>query len=187
MRAPICSRCEFAHHELDVGLGINEIPLTMMPVPVDVPLLFDALLGSGVGELMGRLLELGRSELAWAGERVSVVGGGAPAPVLLLTSWPSVSPTVSTNNTVGPATTVWVWRSCRLFSSGWLSGVIQIATGPLIPWGTMQLPIGCEVLVGWPPMSIWQLKFCGRTARKCEIESGGAMREWYSQWCQCCC
>jgi hypothetical protein len=152
----------------------------MTPTPLDLPLLFDALLGSAVGELLGGLLELGSSELAWAGESVSVVGGGggAPVPLPLLgrMNWPSVSTTVSTNATVGPATTAWVWRTCRLLASGWLSGVIHITTGPLMPSGTVQLLIGCDKLTGMPPMSIWQLKFCGRTTCKREIESGGAMR-----------
>jgi hypothetical protein len=144
----------------------------MTPVPLDVPLLFDALLGSAAGGLLGA----GTSELAWEGERVTVVGGGATAPLLGRIIWPSSSPTVSMNATVGPATTAWVWRSCRLLGSGWLSGVIQIKTGPLIPWGTMQLLSGCEMVKGAPPVSIWQLKFCGWTIRKRENESGGAMR-----------
>jgi hypothetical protein len=130
----------------------------MTPTPLDLPLLFDALLGSAVGELLGGLLGLGRSELAWAGESVSVVGGGggapAPLPVLGRTSWASMSPTESMNATVGPETTAWVGRTCRLLASGWLSEVIHITTGPLMPSGTMQLLIGCDKLTGMPPMSI---------------------------------
>lgn len=180
--APIYPRCRFTH--AGVGAGTIEIPLTMTPTPLDDPL-FDELLGSAaggvlgsaaeellgsaaeelLGELLGGLLGLGTSELAWAGARVSVEGGGAPAAApLVLTSCPSASPTVSTNNTVGPATTAWFWRSCRLLFNGWSSGVTQITTGPLMFGGTTHWLSGCEMLTGRPPTIIWQLKFCGRRA-----------------------
>lgn len=146
--------------------------MTPTPLPLGFPLLFDELLGSAAGVLLGELLGglsvvllgLGTSELAWEGVRVSVEGGGVPAPApLVLTSCPSASPTVSANSTVGPATTGWFWRSCRLLFSGWLSAVIQTATGPVMFGGTTHWLIGCEMLTGRPPTIIWQ-KLCRRRA-----------------------
>jgi hypothetical protein len=62
---------------------------------------------------------------------------------------------------VGPATTALLWRSTAPPFSGWPSDVIQIATGPLMPWGTTHWPIGSGMEKGRPPTSIWQKYPCG--------------------------
>ena len=64
---------------------------------------------------------------------------------------------------VGPATIALLWRSTAPPFSGWPSDVIQIATGPLMPWGTTHWPIGSGMEKGRPPASIWQKKPCGWT------------------------
>jgi len=161
------SGCEFAYGLGDTdGFGTIETPLAMAPLPLPLP---DALLEPVllVGRLVGRLVEellrlveellrLDRSGVAWEGEMVCVKGGGAPAPLplLLRTSSPSVSDSVSMNVMVGPATTGWVARSAGLLISGWLSAVTQIATGPLMPCGTTHWLNGSEMVVGNPPTSI---------------------------------
>lgn len=177
------SGCEFAYDGLGDGLGDTdgtgtiEIPLAIAPLPLPFDALLEPVLlelgGRPVGRLVEELLRLDRSGVAWEGERVCVKGGGAPAPLplLLRTSSPSVSDCVSMNVRVGPAMTGWVARSCGLLISGWLSGVTQIATGPLMPWGTTHWLNGSEMVLGNPPTSIWQLKFCGQG----EIDSGSAM------------
>lgn len=155
------SGCEFAYHGLGDGFGTIETPLAMAPLPL---LLLDELLepvllelgGTLVGRLVEELLRLDRSGVAWEGEMVCVKGGGAPAPLplLLRTSSPSVSDSVSMNVMVGPAMIGWVARSAGLLISGWLSGVTQIATGPLMPCGTTHWLNGSEMVVGNPPTSI---------------------------------
>jgi len=140
----------------------------MTPLPFDVLLPFDELLGPvelelvgrPVGRLVGGLVEemprLDRRVPAWSGEIVCVKGGGAPAPLplLLRTSSPSVSDCVSIKVTVGPAMTCWLARVIGLLGSGWSSGVTQIATGPLMPEGTIQLLSGCEMETAKPPTII---------------------------------
>lgn len=76
------------------------------------------------------------------------------------TSWPSAWGWVSMKAIVGPATNWDEARSRTLLRRGWLSDVIQIATGPLIPSGTMHWLIGREIDIGVPPNIIWQNNFC---------------------------
>ena len=150
-------------------MGIILIPSAMTGLPF-AELLVGVPVGGGGGGLsvegvpLGELPRLDRSELAWAGGRVSVDvdvadGGGGAAP-LVRTDWPSVSGFESMNAIVGPATIALLPRSRALLFSGCPSDVTQIATGPLMPGGTTQLSIGSAIDVGAPPTSIWQEKFC---------------------------
>jgi hypothetical protein len=89
-------------------------------------------------------------ELAWSGVIVDIDGLAARTIPL------SVCCIVSIKAIVGPATILSCARSTTSLRSAWLSLVIQMATGPSIPFGTMHWLNGREIEKGRPPASIWQ-------------------------------
>jgi len=86
---------------------------------------------------------------------VDVAGGEPPAPAPRKT-WPIICGCVSMNANVGPAITCFWARSWRSLRRGWPSEVINMATGPFIPSGTMHCEMGSGIDMGALPMSIWQ-------------------------------
>jgi hypothetical protein len=60
----------------------------------------------------------------------------------------------------GPAIRALLCLSTAWPFRGWSSDVIQMATAPLIPWGTTHPSIGREREKGMPPVSIWQWNPC---------------------------
>jgi hypothetical protein len=79
--------------------------------------------------------------------------------------------TMSMKTISGPATIALLCLSTAWPFTGWSSDVIQIATGPLIPFGTTHWLRGREREKGMPPVSIWQWKPCeliGKTLPPCE-------------------
>jgi hypothetical protein len=81
-------------------------------------------------------------------------------PLETRTTWLICSSTTSMKVIIGPAMTVWFARSRTLLFRGWLSAVIQMATGPDMPDGIEHWSMGCETETGMPPAMIWQNRFC---------------------------
>lgn len=90
----------------------------------------------------------------WEGAGVSLVTEAELVALVFRTTDASGSGIESMKVISGPATTVWFWRSTTFVFSGWLSDVIKIATGPLIPSGTTHWSIGKERVAFAPPVSI---------------------------------
>jgi hypothetical protein len=76
------------------------------------------------------------------------------------TSPDRMSISMSMKTTSGPATIALLCRSTAWPFRGWSSDVIQIATAPLIPSGTVHSLSGREREKGMPLVSIWQWKPC---------------------------
>jgi hypothetical protein len=102
-------------------------------------------------------------EEASSGEIVVVsVLDGEPFVPVERTIEPSISDALSTKKIAGPATCLEVSRSTTLLMRGLLSLVIQRATGPLMPGGTVHCARGMLTANGAPPVIMLQKRFCGK-------------------------
>jgi len=81
-----------------------------------------------------------------------------PLLPLVRTSSAKMSIWMSMKVITGPATIALLCLSTAWPFRAWSSDVIQIATAPLIPMGTLQSLSGREREKGMPPVSIWQWK-----------------------------
>lgn len=78
---------------------------------------------------------------------------------VLRTSWLSASGTLSTKKIAGPATVGTVARATTSFGMGVASLVIQRATGPLVPAGTLHCASGKLTDALAPPTMMLQKRF----------------------------
>lgn len=165
------SRSATNHCEFHAFAGTGENPTTEMAG------LEEPGAGAGVGaELSAAAVPVGagtpaleRTALASAGVKVSVLVEvepetvGVPAELdPVRANWARTSGAVSMNAMVGPAMILSVAWSRTLLASGWLSEVMKIATGPLMPSGTTHWSKGRAMANAAPPTSIWHAKPCGK-------------------------
>ena len=177
-------------HADGVGAGTIEIPLATAPSgaeeadgveaepDVDAALRLDKMTLAWLGTTT-TVVAL-ESELAWSvgydepelGYELEFELEPEEEPLLLgRTILDRSSITMSMKTISGPATIALLCLSTAWPFTGWSSDVIQIATGPLIPFGTTHWLRGREREKGMPPVSIWQWKPCeliGKTLPPCE-------------------